>query len=397
MPRPSQSMFVPHDLKQPIFGRSEGPLTGLSIVVKDMYDIAGERAGGGSPAWLADREPAKYHSAVVQAVLDAGATIIGKTVCDEFLYSVTGANAHYGTPLNPRAPDRIPGGSSSGSAAACAAGCCDIAIGSDTGGSVRIPAALCGVYGIRVSQGRMDMSGAMAMAPSFDSAGWFASSPGIFSLAAKALLTGTGDQREISHVVVLQDAFENADTAVAALCQTFLKAASKALPSTTAAQIAGNRIDTWREAMRITQAFETWKSYGPFLLRTRPSLGPGIAERMAIAASVTAAQYDASASTLDQARSRAKELAKPGTVLILPTAPCIAPLLATSQQGLESYRVGVMRLVCIASISGLPQITIPIGTVDRAPVGISVIGWHHGDEALLLLAERLARHVGIAA
>src|SRR6188508_2531771 len=113
MPRPSQSMFVPHDLKQPIFGRSEGPLTGLSIVVKDMYDIAGERAGGGSPAWLADREPAKYHSAVVQAVLDAGATIIGKTVCDEFLYSVTGANAHYGTPLNPRAPDRIPGGSSS--------------------------------------------------------------------------------------------------------------------------------------------------------------------------------------------------------------------------------------------------------------------------------------------
>ena len=140
MPTQSQSPFVPHDLKQPLSGRGEGPLSGLSVVVKDMYDIAGERTGGGSPAWLAAQKPAERHSAVVQAVLDAGATITGKTICDEFFYSVSGINAHYGTPLNARAPDRIPGGSSSGSVAACAAGCCDIAIGSDTGGSVRVPA-----------------------------------------------------------------------------------------------------------------------------------------------------------------------------------------------------------------------------------------------------------------
>jgi amidase len=390
-------MFVPHDLTQPIRGRSEGPLAGLSVAVKDMYDIAGERTGGGSPAWLAEHAPAKQHSAVVQAALDAGATIVGKTVCDEFLYSVTGANAHYGTPLNPRAPDRVPGGSSSGSAAACAAGCCDIALGSDTGGSMRIPAALCGIYGIRASHGRIDMRGAMAMAPSFDSAGWFASSPGIFRLGGKVFLTGTGDLREVRHAVILQDAFQNADPAVAALCQAFLKAASQALPDTKEQRIAGDEIDTWREAMRVRQAFETWKTYGPFLSRTRTNLGPGIAERMAIAASITVAQCEAIAGTLDQAYRRAKELAEPGTVLILPTAPCIAPLLTTSQQELESYRIGVMRLVCIASISGLPQINIPIGTLNGAPVGISVIGWHHGDEALLLLAERLARHVGIAA
>src|SRR3990170_191536 len=143
------SCFVPHDLKAPIEGARGGPLAGLTAAVKDMYDIIGERTGGGSPEWLAVQSPATVHSAAVANILDAGATLIGKTVCDEFFYSVTGANAHYGTPANPRAPGRLPGGSSSGSAAAAAAGACDFALGSDTGGSVRIPAALCGLYGLR--------------------------------------------------------------------------------------------------------------------------------------------------------------------------------------------------------------------------------------------------------
>src|SRR5690606_24263239 len=119
-------------------------------------------------------------AAVVDQILGAGGSIIGKTICDEFFYSVSGVNAHYGTPLNPRAPGRIPGGSSCGSASAASAGACDIAIGSDTGGSVRVPASLCGIYGIRTTRGRMDLRGAMAMAPSFDAGGWFAATPGIF-------------------------------------------------------------------------------------------------------------------------------------------------------------------------------------------------------------------------
>jgi amidase len=393
MPTQPQSPFVPHNLKHPLAGRGEGPLAGLSVVVKDMYDIAGERTGGGSPTWLAHQQPAERHSAVVQALLDTGATITGKTVCDEFFYSVSGINAHYGTPLNVRAPHRIPGGSSSGSASACAAGCCDIAIGSDTGGSVRIPAALCGIYGIRTSRGRMDMSGAMAMAPSFDAGGWFASSPGVFKKAGSALLRGTSDQRAIDRVVVLDDAFGNADPAVASLCRRFLSTAVEALPIIRSERIAGDEIDSWREAMRLTQAFEVWQHYGSFVLRSKPELGPGIAERMAVAATVTAEQCDASRRVLEQARNRIEELATPGTILALPTAPCMAPLLSTPQQDLEHYRIGVMRLVCIASISGLPQVTIPIGSLDRAPVGISFMGWRNGDEALLSLAERLARYL----
>ena len=137
----SLSAFVPHDLTAPLNGAGAGPLAGLTAAVKDMYDIAGYRTGGGSPDWLDAQAAATSTAAAVVRILQAGATIVGKTVCDEFFYSVSGANAHYGTPINPRAPDRLPGGSSSGSASATAAGTCDFALGSDTGGSVRVPAA----------------------------------------------------------------------------------------------------------------------------------------------------------------------------------------------------------------------------------------------------------------
>src|SRR5438477_6469238 len=179
MPLASQPLaaFVPHDLKASISGAATGPLAGLVGAVKDMYDIAGYRTGGGSPDWLAAASEATASAAAVRRILDAGATVIGKTICDEFFFSVTGANAHYGTPTNPRAPGRLPGGSSSGSAAATAAGACDFALGSDTGGSVRVPASFCGIFGIRPTHGRVSLAGAMPLAPSFDVPGGFATGP----------------------------------------------------------------------------------------------------------------------------------------------------------------------------------------------------------------------------
>ncbi len=101
------SFFVPHDLEAPVRGAATGPLAGLTVVVKDMYDIAGSRTGGGSPEWLAEQKPATRNAAVVEQILAAGATITGKTICDEFFYSVTGVNAHYGTTKNLRAPGRL--------------------------------------------------------------------------------------------------------------------------------------------------------------------------------------------------------------------------------------------------------------------------------------------------
>ncbi len=390
------SFFVPHDIEAPVRGAASGPLAGLTAVVKDMYDIAGSRTGGGSPDWLRAQEPAPRHAAAVDNILAAGATITGKTICDEFFYSVTGVNAHYGAPPNLRAPGRMPGGSSSGSAAACGANACDFALGSDTGGSVRVPASFNGLYGLRPSHGRVDLGGAMAMAPTFDVAGWFANAPGIFRRVGGVLLRGEPAAAKVERLLVAADGFAQADSEVAALGRDFLKRAAAALPAPTEATVAPAGLDEWREAFRIVQAKEVWESFGDFVTRSKPNLGPGIRERMAFAATVTADQAGAARSVVESARAQVRALVTPGTIMALPSAPSIAPSLDSSDEEMESFRTRVMRLTCIAGLAGLPQMNLPVGTVAGCPAGLSLMAWPGGDEALLDLAVLLARYCGIA-
>ena len=387
--------FVPHNLDAPIIGAPIGPLAGLTAVVKDMYDIAGSRTGGGSPDWLATQKPASHHASAVQKILTAGATVTGKTICDEFFYSVSGGNAHYGTPPNIRAPGRIPGGSSSGSAAACGAQACDFALGSDTGGSVRIPASFNGVYGLRPTHSRVDIAGAMAMAPSFDTVGWFANGPGVLRRVGAVLLQGSPAKERITRLLVASDAFAQADAEVAMLCRDFLDRGSKLLPSRVDANIAPTGFDEWREAFRIVQAKEVWETFGAFVTQAKPKLGPGIRERMDFAATVTSDQAERSREILAGARAHIRAALPPGTVMALPTAPSIAPPLAATGGALELFRVRAMRLTCIAGLAGLPQINIPIGTVSAYPAGLSFVGWPGADEVLLDLACQLAHLCGL--
>ena len=390
-----RSAFVPHDLPAPIAGAADGPLAGLTVAVKDMYDIAGTRTGGGNPDWLDAHPPAASHAAAIRRLLERGATVIGKTVCDEFFFSVTGANAHYGTPVNPRAPGRLPGGSSSGSAAAAAAGACDFALGSDTGGSVRVPAAFCGLYGIRPTHGRIDMTGAMPMAPSFDVPGWFASGPGVLRRVGEVLLEAGGARANLKELIILDDAFAEADSEVAHLLRAAINAMAGDLPEPVHDAVAPHGFDLWRESFRVIQAREIWSIYGPFVERYQPKLGPGIRERMEFAATVSERDAEMARQERKRARQRICALVKPGTVLALPTAPCIAPRIDTGAEALDLFRVRVMRLTCLAGLSGLPQITLPVGSISGCPIGLSFIGWHGGDETLLDLAVKLARHVGV--
>jgi amidase len=392
-----RSAFVPHDLKAPISGAAHGPLAGLSVAIKDMFDIVGERAGGGNPDWLAAQQPATKNAAVVQKLLDAGATITGKTVCDEFFYSIAGVNAHYGTPVNPRAPGRLPGGSSSGSASAAAADACDVAIGSDTGGSVRIPASFCGLYGIRTTHGRVDLTGAMGMAESFDAVGWFANAPGVFRKVGPVLLGGTSTVAEIATLVVLDDAFAEADSEVATLMKDALAAMAAELPAPAHQRIAPDNLDVWRDAFRIIQSREIWSVYGDFVTRVKPQFGPGVAERFAAAATVTEEMAAQARVMQERARDRIRGIVRPGTLLVLPTSPAIAPLADASNAVHESFRTRAMRMTCIAGLSGLPQVSLPVGTIGGSPVGLSFIGWAGGDETLLDLAAWLARYCGMTA
>jgi amidase len=267
-------------------------------------------------------------------------------------------------------------------------------LGSDTGGSVRIPAAFCGLYGIRPTLGRVDLNGAMAMAPTFDVAGWFANGPGIFHRLGAVLLQGAGDYQRIEDLIVLDDAFAQADPGIADVIRPTLPLLGNHVPKVTHASIAHGQLDTWREAFRIVQAWETWRTYGSFIEAHQPRLGPGIKERMEFASSVSKHQADTARKEQEAARERIRKTARPGSVLLLPTSPCIAPLKSSTASDLEPFRVRVMRLTCIAGISGLPQVTIPVGTLSGAPVGLSLIGWAGSDEVLLELALSLARLAG---
>src|SRR6516165_4530184 len=214
MPDDDINAFVPGQRVR-IEGSPGGPLAGLTFAAKDLFDVAGHPTGGGNPDWARSNPIPTRHAWAVQRLLDAGATLIGKTITDEVSLGIVGENAFYGTPINSRAPDRVPGGSSSGSAAAVAAGLCDTALGTDTGGSVRVPASFCGLYGIRPTHGRLDMSGVMAQAPSSDTTGWFARDAATFAKVSSVMLDEPIPTALPTRLIIAVDAFAFAEPEVA--------------------------------------------------------------------------------------------------------------------------------------------------------------------------------------
>src|SRR5947207_7655900 len=206
-----------------IAGRAGGPLSGLSFAAKDLFDVAGHPTGGGNEDWARTHPVPERHAWAVQTLLDAGAELIGKTITDEVSLGILGENPFYGTPQNPRAPGRVPGGSSSGSAAAVAGGLCNTALGTDTGGSVRVPASFCGLYGIRPTHGRIDVAGMMPQAPTSDTTGWFARDADTFALVSSVMLGEAIPSALPTRLIVAVDAFGFADTNVAAALQPNLK------------------------------------------------------------------------------------------------------------------------------------------------------------------------------
>ena len=382
--------LVPHNISEPIRGSGNGPLAGKTLVVKDLYDIAGRKTGNGNPDFYAATDPATETAATVQNLLDAGADVVGIAICDEFFYSLVGANAHYGTPQNLRATGRVPGGSSSGSAAALAAEMCDFALGSDTGGSVRIPAAFCGLYGIRPTHGRVDLTGGRAMAPSFDTAGWFTNGAELFKTVGSVALDDRTVAADIDRLLIAEDGFVQAEPAVADALRTVLAAAAGVLPTAEPVTVAPGGLALWADAFRVIQASEVKTTNLPWVEEHNAKLGAGIKERFEMVAAITPEETAAAQQVRESARERMAELVPPGTILCLPTAPVIAPKVDTPPDGLQFFRTNTLALTCISGHSGLPQINLPATNVDDCPVGLSFIGWVGGDEALLDLAVTLS-------
>ena len=366
-----------------------GPLVGWTFGVKDLFDVAGVPTGAGSPDWLRMHPPPSRTAPAVQRLLDAGAKLLGKTQTDELAWSLNGQNAHYGTPINTAAPERIPGGSSSGSAAAVAAGLVDFAVGSDTGGSVRLPASYCGIYGIRPSHGRIPIEGAVPLAPSYDTVGWFARDAARLAAVGRVLLADPAPAPAPARLLIATDLFARLAPPVRAALEPALEALQRLLGTARPVVLAGDALPAWREAFRLIQSAEVWSVHGAWVTQAEPALGPGIRERF-MAASRLAPEAVAAAQRLRlEVRRRLDDLLVPGTVLALPGAPEIAPLRTAPLEELERVRAEALALLCPAGHAGLPQISLPLARFDGCPLALSVISARGADTTLLDLAGAL--------
>jgi amidase len=316
--------------------------------------------------------------------------MVGKTHTDELAYSLTGENIHYGTPVNPRDPQRIPGGSSNGSAAAVAGGLVDFALGTDCGGSVRLPASYCGLLGMRPTHGRVPLDGVIPFGPSFDVCGWLARDPDVLARVGRVLLADHAPAAPLQRLLVATDAFAMVDQRVRETLYAAIARVSAVVGATREVIVSAEGLQAWMEVFRVIQAFEIWSHHGSWIQEVQPTCGPGVRERFAWAATVTPKQATAARQKRAQIMTRLQELIAADAVLCLPTSPRIAPFKNTATDLIEvTYRQQAMCLLCIAGLGGLPQVSLPLAMLDGLPLGLSLVGTRGADTALMELARVL--------
>ena len=373
-----------------IAGRPGGPLDGARFAVKDLIDVAGVPTRGGTPDWPTGRPVPTAHAWVVSRLLDAGASVIGKTITDEVSLGILGENAHDGTPLNPAAPDRVPGGSSSGSASAVAGGACDFALGTDTGGSVRVPASFCGLYGIRPTHGRLDFSGITVQAPDSDTVGWFARDPALFARIGEVLFGASCPSALPTTLIVATDAFGLAEPAVQAALRPVVGRLASLLGHRRDEIMAPPGLTAWQQAQRVLQSSQAWATFAPWLDRNNPRLAFNVARNLVIASMISEGDRTRSALVQLEAKARMRSLLQPGTIICLPTTPFPAPLRGLPLSTLNFLRERMSCLTSHGGLTGVPQVNIPGAVVDGAPVGLSIVGAPGTDLALLAVARAFA-------
>ena len=373
-----------------VAGQAGGALAGLGFAVKDLIDVAGTPTLGGTPDWATARAIPTAHAAVVQRLLAAGASVVGKTITDEVSLGILGENAHDGTPLNPAAPSRVPGGSSSGSASAVAAGACDFALGTDTGGSVRVPASFCGLYGIRPTHGRLPFDGITVQAPDSDTVGWFSRDAARFARVGEVLFGAPCPDRLPTRLVVAVDAFGLADPAVADALRPMVERLATLLGEMREEVMAPPGLSTWQNAQRVLQASQSWQTFAGWLDRANPRLAWTVARGLAQASAITDAERARAVLMREEARARLRHLVPPGTVLCLPTTPFPAPLRGLPVSTLDGLRNRMSCLTSHGGLTGVPQVSIPGALVEGAPVGLSLVGARGADLELLAVARALA-------
>jgi amidase len=372
-------------------GAQSGPLAGLTFAAKDLFDIAGHVTGAGNPDWLVSHAPATGTAAVVQKLVDAGATMVGKTHTDELSRGIFGENAHYGTPKNPRVAGRVPGGSSSGSAAAVAGTLVDFALGTDTGGSVRVPASFCGIFGIRPTHGRLPFDGVVPQAPSFDTVGWLARTPHLLARIAEVLLGSEPlGAPHPKRVIIAEDAFTVAEPATRAALLPMAERIAGLVAYSETHSLSSAPLAEWLRHQSGLQGREAWATFGDWIDRHNPRFGFEVADNFLRGARVDDGAIEAARAFREERQREFGELLDPGTVVCLPTTPFPAPPAGQRRSAMRERRATVITLTCIAGMIGAPQLSIPAAEVDGSPVGLSLLGRPGSDEMILALACKAA-------
>ena len=387
---------------------SSGPLDGLCFAVKDLFDVAGRRTGCGNPAWRVTHPPAVANAIVVDLLLGAGARCVGKTVTDELAFSLIGENQFYGTPLNPRAPDRVPGGSSSGSASAIACGLADFALGTDTGGSTRVPASNCGLVGLRPSHGRVPSTGCFTLAGSFDTVGVLARDADMLSCAAGVLLSvDVPEKADIGTIHVITEAFALAEpevgeafaVALGRLRERFGDRMRDTSLREVDGQPEGVELKPWADAFNGVQWAEIWNSVGAWVTACDPEMAPVTAATVGLTRKVDRATVREAVRKREDLAARLGAFLGPRDLLCIPTVHTPAPLKGSQiQRGASrSYYTKALALTAISGVGRVPAVSLPLAEVGGLPVGISLIGARWQDEFLLAAGRAVMASQEVAA
>ena len=366
---------------------ASGSLNGIRLGVKDLFDLAGIPTTAGNPDWLKTHAVPQHTAPIVTALLEAGAILIGKTLTDELAYSLEGINKHYGTPTNPQAPERLPGGSSSGSAVAVANGSIDLGLGTDTGGSIRVPASYNGIYGLRPSHGLISCQHLVPLSPRFDTVGWLARDLATIEKAADVLLPPQPSE-ELSHLIIARVAGMDNWRQVS---QTLTDPLADLFDSVEAVELSSELLVNASQAFRVLQGREIWRSHGDWIQRCQPDFAVEISDRFKWCSNLKESDEQQAELTAQEFCQFWQDRVLPSNkhILLMPTTPGAAPLLDTPAAALQAYRRQLMGLTAPAGLTRAPQISLPYLRDLSATWGLSLLATTKCDRALLDCAARL--------
>ena len=384
-----------------------GPLDGLRFAVKDTIDVAGFKTGCGNPTWRDSHPAAVVHAVCVEQLLRAGARCVGKTISDELALSLLGENHFCGTPLNARAPDRVPGGSSSGSASAVACGLVDFALGTDTGGSIRVPASNCGIWGFRPSHDSVSVAGVNPLAPSFDTVGVLARSGDVLAEVGLVLLASAPVSAcEPVAIHVIQEAFALADADVREalskpmqqICEIFSGAVRDSSLHELVADDAGHTFAKWVDTFCVIQWAEIKSCLGAWIANVKPEFGPEIAASFQLVDQLDHGRVAEAIQLREQYFRSLNQFLGPDDLLCIPTTPALAPRKGDPPRRSSSgsgYYPRTLSLTSVAGIGRLPQVSLPIAGTEGVPMGLSLLARHGHDSFLLGVAKSINRETSL--